>query len=70
MKSKIEQTNIPTCHNEIKQMQHGSCKNKIDNAIEIDDDSNHVANDDVIHYWHKEFQLTKEDENILLNPNG
>jgi len=29
-----------------------------------------MNNDDVIHYWHEEFQLTKEDENILLNPNG
>jgi len=29
-----------------------------------------VTNDDVIHYWHEEFQLVEEDENILLNPNG
>jgi uncharacterized protein YneR len=65
MKSKIEQMNIPTCHNENKQMQHGLFKNKID-VIEIEDD----LNDDAIHYWHEEFQLTKKDENIFLNPNG
>jgi len=29
-----------------------------------------MNNDDDIHYWHEEFQLTKKDENILLNPNG
>jgi hypothetical protein len=37
------------------------------NIIEINGVMN---NDDVIYYWHEEFQLTKEDENILLNPNG
>jgi hypothetical protein len=25
---------------------------------------------DIINYWHQESQLTKNDENILLNPNG
>ncbi len=51
-------------------MQHELCKNKIDNIIEKDDDSNDVKNDDAIHYWHEEFQILKEDENTLLNPNG
>jgi hypothetical protein len=70
VKSKIEQMNTHTCHNENKQMQHELCKSKIDNIIEKDDDSNDVTNDDAIHYWHEEFQLTKEDENTFLNPNG
>jgi hypothetical protein len=26
-----------------------------------------MNNDDVIHYWHENFQLIEEDENILLN---
>jgi hypothetical protein len=70
VKSKIEQMNTPTCHNENKQMQHELCKNKIDNIIEKDNDSNDVTNDDAMHYWHEEFQLTKENENTLFNPNG
>ncbi len=51
LKSKIEQMNMPTCHNENKQMQHELCKNKIDNIIEKINDSNYVTNDDAIHYW-------------------
>jgi hypothetical protein len=52
-------------------MQHEVHKTKNDNIMEISDDlGNAMNNDDVIHYWHKEFQLTKEDENIFLNPNG
>jgi len=62
--------NTPRCHNESKQMQHEFCKNKIDNIIERDDDSNDVTNDDAIHYWHEGFQLIKEDENKLFNPHG
>jgi hypothetical protein len=46
-------------------MQHDMCKTKNDNIIEINDDLNNV-----IHYRHEEFQLTKEDENIFFNPNG
>jgi hypothetical protein len=42
--------NTSTCHNENKQMQYELCKNKIDNIIEKDDDSNDVKNDDAIHY--------------------
>jgi exonuclease VII small subunit len=62
--------NRPKCHNENKQMQHEICKNKIDNIIERDDDSNNVTIDDAIHYWHEGFQLIKEDENKLFNPHG
>jgi hypothetical protein len=52
-------------------MQHEVCKTKNDKIIEINDDVNDAMNnDDDIHYWHEEFQLTKKDENILLNPNG
>jgi hypothetical protein len=29
---------------------------------------NDIINDDVINYWHKDFQLSINDENILLNP--
>jgi hypothetical protein len=46
------------------------CKNKTENIIEINDDSNDDNNNNIIHYWHEDFQLTKEDENILLDPNG
>jgi hypothetical protein len=42
------------------------CKTKNDNIIEINDNLNDTMNnDDVIHYWHEEFQLTKEDENTF-----
>jgi hypothetical protein len=33
----------------------------------LDDDN---VDNNVINYWHEEFQLTKIDKNILLNPNG
>ncbi len=47
------------------------CKNKIENIIEINNDSNDDNNDnDIIHYWHEELQLTKEGEYIFLDPNG
>ncbi len=61
----IEKTITPKCLKERKQMQHEVCKTKNDNIIEINNDLN-----DVIHYRHEEFQLTKEDENIFFNPNG
>jgi hypothetical protein len=52
-------------------MQHEVCKTKNDIIIEINDDlGNAMNNVDIIHYWHEEFQLTKKDENRLLNPNG
>ncbi len=48
-------------------MQHEVCKTKNDNIIEINDDlGNATNNDDVIHSWHEEFQLTKEDETYFL----
>jgi hypothetical protein len=34
---------------------------------DLDDDN---IDTNIINYWHEEFQLTKNDENILLNPNG
>jgi len=67
----IEKTITPKCLKERKQMQHEVCKTKNDNIIEINDNLNDAMNnDDVIHYWHEKFQLTKENENIFLNPNG
>jgi hypothetical protein len=62
----IEKIITPKCLKERKQMQHEVCKTKNDNIIEINDNLNDAMNnDDVIHYWHENFQLTKEDENIL-----
>jgi GTPase SAR1 family protein len=34
---------------------------------DLDDDN---INNNIINNWHEEFQLTNNDENILLNPNG
>lgn len=46
-------------------------ENKIEKFIEINDELDDATNDEnVIHYWHEKFQLTKEDETILLHPNG
>jgi hypothetical protein len=36
----------------------------------IDDSYDNNIDNNVIDYWHEKFQLTKNDENILLNPNG
>ncbi len=36
----------------------------------ISDSNDDNINNNVINYQHEEFQLTKNDENILLNPNG
>jgi hypothetical protein len=33
-----------------------------------EDSNNNIINDDVIDYWHKDFQLTINDENVFLNP--
>jgi hypothetical protein len=33
----------------------------------LDDDN---VDNNVTNYWDEEFQLTKNDKNILLNPNG
>jgi predicted transglutaminase-like cysteine proteinase len=63
----IEKTITPKCFKEKKQMQHEVCKSKNDKIIEINDNLNDAMNnDDVIHYWHEEFQLTKEDETYFL----
>jgi len=43
------------------------CKKKIENIIEINDDNN---DNNIIHYWHEDLQLTKEDEYIFFDPNG
>ncbi len=46
-------------------------KNKIENIIEINDDSDDDNNDNnIIHYWHEDLRLTKEDEYIFFDPNG
>jgi hypothetical protein len=36
----------------------------------ISDSNDDNINNNVINYWHEEFQLTKNDDNILFNPNG
>jgi hypothetical protein len=38
--------------------------------ITINDDWNNDIIVDFINYWHKEFQLTKNDENVFFNSNG
>jgi len=45
---------------------------KLDNKkefIKIEENlNNDIINDDVIDYWHEDFQLLVNDENFLLNP--
>jgi hypothetical protein len=36
----------------------------------INDLDNNNIDNNVINYWHEEFQLSKNDENIILDPNG
>jgi hypothetical protein len=36
----------------------------------IDDSYDNNIDNNIINYWHEKFQLTKNDENILFNPNG
>jgi hypothetical protein len=44
-------------------------ENKIEKTIEINDELNDATNDEnVIRYWHEEFQLIEEDENIIFDP--
>ncbi len=38
------------------------------NLIMIEENSNNIINVDIIEYWHKDLQLTVNDENILLYP--
>ncbi len=46
-------------------------ENKIEKNIKINDELDDATNDkNVMHYWHEEFQLTEEDETIILHPNG
>jgi hypothetical protein len=33
-----------------------------------EDLNNNIIDNDIVDYWHKIFQLTINDENILLNP--
>jgi hypothetical protein len=35
----------------------------------IDDSRDNNIDNNIIDYWHEEFQLLKNDENIFLNPN-
>jgi len=71
LKSNINQINIPTQYHKLIEGEKKVCRNKIENIIEVNDDSNDDHNDnDIIHYWHEDLQLTKEDDNIFLDPNG
>ncbi len=36
----------------------------------ISDSNDDNIDNNIINYQHEEFQLTKNDENILINPNG
>jgi hypothetical protein len=36
----------------------------------IDDSNDNNIDKNIIDYWHEEFQLTKNDEKKILNPNG
>jgi hypothetical protein len=48
-----------------------SYNNKKNHLIMINNDLNDdIIDNNVIDYWHKELQLTKNDENIFLSPNG
>ncbi len=47
-----------------------SYKEQNKHLIMIGDLNDDNINNNIINNWHEEFQLTKNDENILLNPNG
>jgi hypothetical protein len=36
----------------------------------IDDSGDNNIDNDIIDYWHEEFQLLKNDKNFFFNPNG
>ncbi len=40
------------------------------NLIMIGDSNDDNMDNNIINYWHEKSQLTKNDENIFLNPNG
>ncbi len=45
---------------EKNKLQHEMCKIENNNIIEINEDFNDATNnDDIIHYWHEIFKLTK-----------
>ncbi len=69
------QINTPIHHDNLvlknAHVWHKLFENKIEKTIEINDEVDDATNDkNVIHYWHEEFQLTQEDETILLYPYG
>jgi len=68
----VNQINTPIHHdNSIKKCtcSYKLFENKIEKTIEINDELDDATNDEnVIHYWHEEFQLIKEDENIIFDP--
>jgi hypothetical protein len=61
-------------HNITKNVQNNyplkSYKEKDKHLILIDDLDDDNIDNSVIDYWYQEFQLTKNNEKILFNPNG
>jgi hypothetical protein len=47
-----------------------SYKEKDKHLIMINDSDDDNINSNIINYWHEEFQLTKNDENIFFDLNG
>jgi len=61
-------------HNITKNIQNNyplkSYKEKDKHLIMINDSNDDNLDNKIINYWHEEFQLIKNDENILFDPNG
>jgi hypothetical protein len=69
----VNQINTSIHHDNSKNIyahvQYKLFKNKIEKTVEINDELDDATNDEnVIHYWHEEFQLIEEDENIIFDP--
>ncbi len=61
-------------HNITKNIQNNyplkSYKRKDKHLIMINDSDDDNLDNNIINYWHEKFQLIKNDENILFDPNG
>jgi hypothetical protein len=61
-----------TSKHDITKEKYKHCTLKLSNEKELimieENLNNDIINDDVINYWHEDFQLSVNDENILLNP--
>ncbi len=72
-KRSLEMLEPVSKHNITKNIQNNNplkLTKKKKHLIMIDDLYDNNIDNNIINYWHEEFQLTKNDENIFFNPNG